>query len=233
MDTSLKSARYAAIGVFDRYSRHRLFVEEARKYKSVLECGCSTGFLSRLIAADGGPVVVGVEAEAEAAAQARQFCRRVVVADLDEPGWSVQVGGTFDLVTFGDVLEHLADPVRALREASGLLNPGGRVLVSLPNVAHWTVRLKLLLGRFDYQDAGLLDVSHLRFFTIRSARRMLREAGLAPLWFIPVFAGRFTTRARPVWNALARMRPGLFAFQMIFLAEPAAPQHSASTSGAG
>ena len=220
MDTGLSSSRYAVIGIYDRFSRHRIFVEEARKYRTVLECGCSNAFLSRLIAADGGPSVVGIEREPEAAEEAKQFCQRVIVADLNSPSWTEQVDQKFDLITFGDVLEHLVEPSRTLECASILLNPGGRILISLPNIAHWTLRGKLLAGLFEYQAGGILDITHLRFFTLRTAVEMIRQAGYEPIRFTPTFSGRFTTRCRPLWNLVTRAMPGLFAYQMIFLVEP-------------
>jgi 2-polyprenyl-3-methyl-5-hydroxy-6-metoxy-1,4-benzoquinol methylase len=219
IDTDLASSRYAVLPFYDRFSRDHILVEEARKYATVLECGCSNGFLSHLITAHGGPCVVGIERDAAAAEEARRSCERVVELDLNAAGWPEQVGATFDLVMFGDVLEHLVDPVQALQRAASLLNPGGRVLVSLPNVAHWTVRGKLLLGRFDYQAVGVLDATHLRFFTKKSARALLRQAGYRPIRFVPAAGGRFTNRFRAAWDLAARTCPGLFALQLIFLAE--------------
>lgn len=218
--TGLRSARYAVLDVFDQYSRNWIFVREARKARRVLECGCSNGFLSRLITDDGGPVVVGLELEADAAEEARQYCDRVVVADLASVGWAEQIGETFDLITFGDVLEHLPDPVTVLRRAATLLEPGGSILVSLPNIAHWSVRCRLLAGRFDYRPTGIMDATHLRFFTRRSAVAMLQQAGFVPVSFTPTFGGRFTTRCRPLWSWVTHHLPGLFAHQMIFRAVP-------------
>jgi len=220
MTTKLTSARYAVLGIYDRFSRHRVLVEEARRHKTVLECGCATGFLSRLISENGGPDLVGLEREPEAAQQARHYCRRVVVADLNDPDWTRRVGEHFDLVIFGDVLEHLVDPVTSLQAARRLLRPGGKVLICVPNIAHWSIRARLLAGRFDYQAAGILDITHLHFYTRKTAMTLIGEAGYHPLSFTPVFGGRFTTRARPLWNLVTRALPGLFANQMIFLVEP-------------
>jgi 2-polyprenyl-3-methyl-5-hydroxy-6-metoxy-1,4-benzoquinol methylase len=217
--SELKSCRYQPAGLYDRFTGTRIFVEEARKYSSVLECGCSSGFVSRLISKDGGPSVVGIEYDREAAAEARKFCQRVLNTDLNRPGWSAEVGGRFDLITFGDVLEHLVDPSATLREAKQLLNPGGRILISLPNIAHWSIRAKLLLGRWDYQPTGLMDYTHLRFFTTVTGRRMIEEAGYKIIFSHPVVGGRFTSRLRAGWQTLTNLFPNLLAVQMIFLAE--------------
>ncbi len=85
--------------------------------------------------------------------------------------------GRFDVLVFGDVLEHLPDPLAALRSTRSLLRPGGHIVLSVPNVAHGDVRLALLVGRFPYADLGLLDSTHLRFFTWDTLRTMLRDAG--------------------------------------------------------
>lgn len=87
----------------------------------------------------------------------------------------------FDVILFADVLEHLPDPLTVLRFYLGFLGPGGRVVISLPNMASWDRRLALLFGRFDYADSGVMDRTHLRFFTFRTARTLLAEAGLVTL----------------------------------------------------
>jgi SAM-dependent methyltransferase len=87
--------------------------------------------------------------------------------------------GQYDLILLLDVLEHLHDPLKVLGKLTGLLRPHGSVIVSLPNIAHLSVSVPLLFQRqFDYQDAGLLDQTHLRFFTESSAIRLLNDAGL-------------------------------------------------------
>lgn len=143
----------------------------------VLELGCATGNVSRLLA-DAGNRVVGVEMDAPAAARAADAHERTVVADLNVPGWSQSLAGSqFDFVIAGDVLEHLVDPDAVLQEARGLLRPGGRLIASIPNVAHGSVRLALLSGRWDYQQRGLLDRSHRWFFTRATAVALVENAG--------------------------------------------------------
>jgi 2-polyprenyl-3-methyl-5-hydroxy-6-metoxy-1,4-benzoquinol methylase len=218
---TLKSSRYEIFTNDDRFSRNYVFLEEAKKYRSILECGCSTGFLSRQLAAAGSRVV-GIEIDPDAAEKARQFCARVLSVDLNRPGWSNAVGEQFDLVTYGDVLEHLLEPRDVLRETRNLLAPGGRVLISLPNIAYWTMRVKLLLGRFEYESMGLMDYTHLRFFTVHTARKMIEQAGYRILLFHPVMGPRFTAHFRPIWERLTNVFPNALAFQMLFLVESAA-----------
>jgi 2-polyprenyl-3-methyl-5-hydroxy-6-metoxy-1,4-benzoquinol methylase len=211
--------RYAQSTKWDAFDRNRIFVEEARRYKNVLETGCSTGFLSRLIAADGSRVV-GIEIDKEAAAIAAQNCERVLSCNLNFPEWVTAVGECFDLVTFGDVLEHLNNPLAVLRQARDLLTPGGRVLICLPNIAHWTIRAKLLAGSFRYESVGILDFTHMRFFTLETAKEFIAEAGYSIVWFRPIIGGRLNGKFRSFWQRLANIVPGLFSYQIMFLVEP-------------
>jgi 2-polyprenyl-3-methyl-5-hydroxy-6-metoxy-1,4-benzoquinol methylase/cell division protein FtsB len=146
--------------------------------KSVLEVGCATGYLTRAMV-DRGCKVVGVELDPAAAAVAEDWAERVVVGDIDRGDvWDQMDDESFDVVLCGDVLEHLRDPLGALRSAVRKLKPEGIVVTSLPNVAHGDVRLLLLHGRFRYRDLGLLDRTHIRFFTLETIRELLRDAGL-------------------------------------------------------
>ena len=99
----------------------------------------------------------------------------------------------FDALVFGDVLEHLRDPLAVLRKARPLLARGGCVVISVPNIAHGAARLALLKGRWEYRQLGLLDTTHLRFFTLASVRDMLREAGLAAVEVRRTIADIFET----------------------------------------
>lgn len=143
----------------------------------VLDLGCATGWQARHLAARGC-TVVGVEVDRDAAARASAWCERVIVCDLDISDLPGLVGSDdFDVVAAGDVLEHLRDPVRVLSSLRGILRPTGRVVASIPNVAHGSVRLALLTGVFRYEEAGLLDRTHLRFFTLSSVEEMFAAAG--------------------------------------------------------
>lgn len=147
--------------------------------RRVLDVGCSTGYLARALA-DQGCTVTGVEYDQEAAERARPVLDELVVADLerDDLAGLFAEGTTFDVVVFGDVLEHLRDPEAVLASAVRLLAPGGSVVISVPNVTHGSLRLALLQGRWDYRETGLLDRTHIRFFTRESLAELLRGAGL-------------------------------------------------------
>jgi len=145
----------------------------------VLDVGCADGDVGRLLQETGNRVS-GLDRDAEAAEKARADLERVVVADLDTSSLLDHFeAASFDVVVLADVLEHLREPERALREATELLRDGGRLVLSVPNVAHGALRLALLQGRWTYTEAGLLDRTHLHFFTRTSLLQLLEGVGLA------------------------------------------------------
>jgi len=172
---------------------HAQILELVGGNKRVLDIGCATGYLARALVAQGC-TVSGVEYEADAAEQARPTLDRLLVGDLEELDLVEFFGrDQFDALVFGDVLEHLRDPLAVLRRARPLLARGGCVVISVPNIAHGAARLALLKGRWEYRQLGLLDTTHLRFFTLASLREMLREAGLAAVEVRRTIADIFET----------------------------------------
>lgn len=213
---------------------------------SVLDAGCGFATTSERIQQLGNHVT-GVDSSAEALEIAAGRVERVVCADVrDVSKVAAEVGDrTYDALIFADVLEHLPDPLETLNGYLPLLGDNGRVFVSLPNVALWSVRLAIGVGRFEYQETGVLDRTHLRFFTRGSAKRLLRDAGLEVLRvtynpglvrpFVPLIkkaapAGKgggtrlldspayrlYLSFVHPVERLIASAWPGLLAFQMIF-----------------
>ena len=151
----------------------------ARRGASVLDVGCGFATTSERLRRQGNRVT-GIEANPDALAVATQRLDELIDGDLcDTARIAARIGERrFDAVIFADVLEHLAWPGPVLRDYLRFVAPGGVVLVSLPNVGLWSTRLALLGGRFEYADSGVLDRTHLRFFTRESARRLLEQAGL-------------------------------------------------------
>ena len=172
---------------------HTLMVELVGGTKRVLDVGCATGYLARALG-ERGCTVSGVEYDEEAAEEARPHLERLVVGDLETMDLAEAFGDDrFDVIVFGDVLEHLRDPLRVLRSARGLLADRGSVVASIPNISHGSVRLALMAGRFDYQPLGLLDSTHVRFFTRASIEKLFREADLVPVDVRRTTAGFFDT----------------------------------------
>jgi 2-polyprenyl-3-methyl-5-hydroxy-6-metoxy-1,4-benzoquinol methylase len=204
----------------DVYSRNWILLEWIGTHKRVLELGCSTGFFSRHLRDRRACSVVGVEVDAAAAVQARNFCTQVLSRDLNSPEWVAGLPEqAFDVILMGDVLEHLIDPQAVLEQIQPLLAPKASIVVSLPNIVYWITRLKILFGRFEYESYGILDHTHLRFFTPKTAREMIETAGYEIMRFHPVFGGPLTRYARPLWQRLANWFPAVFAGQMLFEAK--------------
>ena len=148
--------------------------------RRVLEVGCGGGHVAHHLR-ERGNEVVGIDVDPAAVAAARRVLDEVHCCDLDVVDASVLVQGPFDVIILADVLEHLRQPGRVLGDLLSLLAADGRVLLSIPNVAHVDVRLMLLLGEWRYQPLGLLDDTHLRWFSRRAIAELLRGAGLEPL----------------------------------------------------
>jgi 2-polyprenyl-3-methyl-5-hydroxy-6-metoxy-1,4-benzoquinol methylase len=204
---------------------HRIVLEEVPDGARVLDVGCATGYLAAELSRRGC-TVDGIEFDPVAAQQARAHCREVVVGDLEAPSIQAEVQRMLasarpDVVVCADVLEHLRDPWTVLAWLRTLLAPDGRAVISVPNIAHWTARRALLRGRFDYTDHGLLDRTHLRFFTRASAAELARRAGFA------VLAERLAGAPLPLESrvpALGRVRdrcvhryPELLALQFVLV----------------
>jgi 2-polyprenyl-3-methyl-5-hydroxy-6-metoxy-1,4-benzoquinol methylase len=148
----------------------------------VLDVGCGFATTSARIQRLGNDVT-GIDSATDIGATAGKRLGRVVQADLEDfETVTRELGDTrFDVLIFADVLEHLVWPVSALRRYLAFLKDGGSVIVSLPNVALWSVRLAHLAGRWEYAETGVLDRTHLRFFTRRSARWLLEQVELEPV----------------------------------------------------
>jgi SAM-dependent methyltransferase len=156
------------------YSSHSLLLRQlptAGQNRRVLDVGCASGYLTDLLAARGFHVTA-VDLHAAAPAGAAVF----FTADLDQG--LPPLTGPFDFIVCADVLEHLRDPLRLLRDMRALLAPDGAILLSLPNSGHWYFRANVLAGRFPQDDRGLFDRTHLHFFTWTGWIALLDRAGL-------------------------------------------------------
>lgn len=148
----------------------------------VLDIGCAVGQLGAALRRDKGCTVYGIELDTASAKTAERVLDRVLQADIQSLSIEEAFPGErFDYVVFGDVIEHLREPLQILERAQKALTDEGALLISIPNVAHAAVRLALLGGSFDYVDAGLLDTTHLRMYTRKSLEELLEKAGLVPV----------------------------------------------------
>jgi protein-L-isoaspartate O-methyltransferase len=169
-------AYHAEPGVTPVSAEKAAVLARVGKGERVLEVGAHTGYFSALLR-EHGCTVTALEVDPRAAAAAG-VADRLVVGDVEDARLRARLGGPFDLVLFMHVLEHLVDPWAVLHATHEHLAPEGRVIVLLPNVACWRVRKSLFLhGAFAYEDTGILDRTHLRFFTLDSGRRLLETCG--------------------------------------------------------
>lgn len=190
---------------------------------TVVDVGCWSGFAGRyLLLTRPALRIDGVEPEASMAEVARSRGYRAVSVAPAEAALPdlAAAGAAYDVVLFMDVLEHLADPVSVLRAARRLVGADARLLVSIPNVAHWSVRKELLLGRFQYAEHGILDRTHLRFYTTNTAKHLLEEGGWRVSWRGWSLGQPPLVRVADRGMRVLVRWPALFAVQSLFEAVP-------------
>jgi 2-polyprenyl-3-methyl-5-hydroxy-6-metoxy-1,4-benzoquinol methylase len=242
------------LGVYEYFEDENLaLLRHGPSGARVLDVGCGSGLLGARLRTRGN-AVWGVDAADDVVEPAGRRLDRFILADIDD---RARIGESlrderFDVLVFADVLEHLPDPVGTLHSYLPFLAPGGMVLVSVPNIAVWYVRVALLLGRFQYTATGTLDRTHLRFFTRVTLERALLEAGLRvqEIDVNPGIARVFVGRAKrvlarsaktddrralldsrayrmyrrlvyPLEYRIARLAPGMLAFQYVAVARVA------------
>ncbi len=145
--------------------------------RKILEIGCGAGMTGKLLKELGFEEIVGVEIVDEVARKAIPYYDRVIVGDVEKVVLPYEKGH-FDCILYGDVLEHLVEPWRVLKEHNALLKPGGTIVCSIPNIRHYRITRRLLLkGKWEYQESGILDRTHLRFFTLTSMKKMVTDSG--------------------------------------------------------
>jgi len=146
------------------------------KNSFVLDVGCADGKLGEHLKKNLNCTVFGIEKNEFSANIAKEKIDKVFCIDLEEKKPPI-ADGTFDVIIFSDVLEHLKEPEKTIAAYRVLLKPTGKIVVSVPNIANFLIRIKLLFGMFDYQDKGILDSTHLRFFTEKTIKKTIIDCG--------------------------------------------------------
>jgi methionine biosynthesis protein MetW len=165
---------------------------------SVLDLGCAHGTLGAVLVERRGCTVVGVDHDEAAVADARRRGIEAHVADLRSADLDILLGHRrFDRIILADVLEHLVEPERLLAHAVVLLAEGGAIVTSIPNVSHIDIQLMLAGDQWQYVPAGLLDRTHLRFYTLAGIRGLAEACGLG---VTEVASVRFPPLATEIWQ---------------------------------
>lgn len=218
-----------------RYEGHTLNPHEASGLVAslvpegarLLDVGCGSGGITELLRDVRSARVVGVEPDPLRAAHARERGIEVHEGVLS-PSLAATLG-TFDVVLYADVLEHLVDPLGELEKVAQLLAPNGVLIISVPNVAHWSVRVNLLRGRFNYAPTGIMDATHLRWFTSKTLLELLKRAGFTLVQvkhssggFLPCYRSTILSRIparlrRAAIRRLITIAPTLFACQFVMV----------------
>ena len=212
--------------------------------KRVLEVGCGSARLGEAFKARSpDSQYFGIELFESAAKEAATVIDGVICASIEQDtSLALKLAASFDTLVFGDVLEHLQDPWKVLTELRQYIEPGGSCIACIPNVAHWSLISGLLQGKWDYQDAGLLDRTHLRFFTLDSAVEMFQKAGwtvvdATPRNFWPDQTGAALEALLPVVQALGgdilKARLTMSAFQWVIKATNGARPKPLSVAALG
>jgi O-antigen biosynthesis protein len=183
--------------------------------RRILDVGCGPGLTGEALLRRGAEEVWGVERDPDLAKEAQRRLTRVVSIDVERDGTAGLPLDYFDTIIYADVLEHMIDPWRVLREHRSLLRTGGTVVTSTPNVRHYRVWLPLVLrGRWDYTPAGLLSEGHVRFFTTRTLRALFAQAGFR----VVRTDGVYGRRARTIARVSRGLLEDLVVFQRLFVA---------------
>ena len=217
-----------------RYSSHYWILQALDAEKApikILDVGTASGYLGKIWSARGHRVT-GIEFDEATAEKAKGYYDAFEIADLET--FAFPYRREFDYIVFADVLEHLRDPAAVLLRCLPALKDGGKIIISVPNVANWIIRLSLLFGKFDYMDRGILDRTHLRFFTLRTVKELMGEVSCkvldvvsTPLPFqlvLPFTAGKLFAPFHAAHYALTRAWKSLFAYQFVITAAPSGPR---------
>ena len=190
--------------------------------KRVLDIGCGTGTLGKQIQQDLNCEVIGITYAESEANLASKCLSQVIVRDLNS--FNPAGLGQFDCIICSHILEHLYQPQKLLNQLRQSLNYDGVLIVALPNVLFWKQRLEFLKGNFKYQEGGLMDRTHFRFFDWETAHELLDKSGYKILDFeadgafpLPGFRKLFPKLGLWIDRAATKQFPGLFGLQFVFV----------------
>lgn len=195
------------------YAAHMKCLNLVEGEKRVLDVGCATGYLSCELKKKGC-YVVGLEKNQQRAEIAQKYCDKVIVGDVDTV--ELPYKNYFDVILYADIIDYCRYPEKVLAKFKNYLKKDGYIVMSVPNIANWSIRLSLLFGNFHYNRVGILSPGKLRFFTAKTIKEMLGQAGFKIESF-DIATNLRGSRFRFV-QFLARLQKNLFALQFIIKA---------------
>lgn len=164
---------------FDTLHReHQKILNWVNQNEAILEVGCHSGYLSKWFK-DKNCSVIGIDLDEKALQKASLIVDKTIHGNIDDPAtWTPLKGKKFNCITFMHILEHTINPWKILKSSTSLLERNGHIIISLPNICNIQNRFSIFKGNFDYEDVGVMDRTHLRFFNLKTATDLIESSGL-------------------------------------------------------
>lgn len=203
-----KKDSYRLSGGRERILR-KLISDDAKK---VLDVGCGSGGLAKILQAKG-KTVFGADISLTALDQAKPYLQGSFCFDIQKDDWPAELmEQKFDLIIASEVIEHIFQPSDFLGKAKLLIDREGSLVITTPNFLFWKNRLRMLFGKFRYEQKGLLDFGHIRFFTLKTARDIFNKTGFSVKQEQHFYPNLYKRKL----DFLGRIFPGVFAYQFGF-----------------
>lgn len=207
----------------DPLGSHNKMIDYVGKSKTVLEIGCGKGAVTRYLKKNGC-IITCIEISEEYAIAAKNYCKDIIIENVESLNGLNLPEHHFDVILYGDVLEHLKNPSQVIKKFSQYLKNDGYIVVSIPNIANWKIRLDLLFGKFDYQNSGILDKNHIRFYTKKTIKKMIQNSDyeickfdIAPSLPLPMLIQKKLPISLRYF--IAKYFDGLFSMQFVIKAK--------------
>ncbi|MHA1268770.1 MAG: class I SAM-dependent methyltransferase [Candidatus Helarchaeota archaeon] len=196
-------------------SAHYRILELVEKNKKILDVGCGVGRLGKYLSKNSDELI-GIDINKNDLEKAKKYYNKTLLIDVEK---STDIGVKekyFDIIIFADILEHLKMPDKLLIEMKKYLKDDGYIIASIPNVAFYRNRIDLFLGKWEYKNEGILNIDHVRFFTLKSAQKLIKQSGFEIIKITYSFTG---SKLFNLLRGVLLKFPSLFAFQFIIKAK--------------
>lgn len=206
------------------YEIHHMALTRVPHGSKVLELGCATGYITKLLS-ENACEVTGVELDKTAGGQAKKYAKKIIIGDLNYPS-TLGIKETYDIILCLDVIEHLIQRNQLLKACKTWLKPGGTLILSTPNIAHLKVRLALLQGKFTYEKIGIMDETHVHFYTKETLVKEFLDAGFtiaeiqgsSDLGQLPLLGRILRKLPKKVQHSIVTLWPTLLSVQWLVTA---------------